>query len=145
MTCTLTTVSQTAALTGLSVIVLGLIIFIAFLLFVLSTVMKDRDRWRNAWKGAECDEMTVFIKSNAKRSESSSEETATEIVKLLVANGMKANDIVNSALVRQWAKDASLADIVYDGLSSALAKGWIDIGFHGVTTKLTQAGFAAGS
>lgn len=145
MTCALTTVSQTAALTGLSVIVLLLTIFIAFLLFVLSTVMKDRDRWRNAWKGAECDEMTAFMQGNTKRSEASSEEIATEIVKLLVANGMKANDIVNSALVRQWAKDASLADIVYDGLSSALAKGWIDLGFHGVTTKLTPAGFTAGS
>lgn len=144
MTCVLTTVSQTAALAGLSVVVLVLIIFIAFLLFVLSTVMKDRDRWRDAWKGVEGDEMTAFMQRDAKKGELS-EETATEIVKLLVANGMKPNDIVNSALVRKWAKDASLADVVYQGLSSALAKGWIDIGFHGVTTKLTQAGFVAGS
>lgn len=145
MTGALTTVSQTTALTGLSVIVFLLTIFIAFLLFVLSTVMKDRDRWRNAWKGDECDEMTAFMQRNTKRSESSNEEIATEIVKLLVANGMKANDIVNSALVRKWAEDAGLADVVYDGLSAALAKGWVDIGFHGVTTKLTKAGFVAGS
>jgi hypothetical protein len=145
MTHALTIALQTVPLTVASVIILVLVIFIALLLFALGTVMKDRDRWRNAWKGAECEQMTTFMQQNAKPGASSSQETARKIVKLLVAHGMKANDIVNSALVRQWAKDASLAEIVNEGLSSALAQGWIDLGPRGVTTKLTQAGVAAGS
>lgn len=65
------------------------------------------------------------------------------IVTMFVSKGVEAKDYVQNAQIQQWAVEVGLGDLS-SHLVSAGELGWIEEGPITGTTKLTEAGFAAG-